>query len=435
VNVDELLSALIGVRRQFKTFDRIEAATLGTVLHGTAAGALKVFGSTLRVKTFTWRDEETRVSANSSVNVDGHGITKGAAKSDVQGFTGGFAGWLPDGSAIWVSGPGHGRDTFHERLMKVITPHLMSREKSCVKVRYFDRYPIESVQPATERLQGAVRIRFKNGRDLAFQGDGSLRVHRAQVSSSPQQPLITAELSVNEYVARVIDREIEKQPLEAARAFAVAIRTFLYQNARRSGACWEIADSSRYQRVSPKTESAAALRIAEWSDGLVLDRVGRVHYHSTTAGVNRMAWSQAKSLALSGFSMEEILKNAYPTGVVAFGEGAKPIECKPNPLVAKWIKEQSRGWRRSLNQVPGFEQPTELKVCLSTELTAGWGGKKGLRAFSHPEAQQVFVPKLHSREDEISVLHEYLHVAFRNHPRGREEAFIEQTAHQLLEEK
>ena len=38
-----------------------------------------------------------------------------------------------------------------------------------------------------------------------------------------------------------------------------------------------------------------------------------------------------------------------------------------------------------------------------------------------------------SREGRVTLIHEYLHLAFRDHPRGRDEAYIEQLAQRLAD--
>lgn len=414
VNVDELLQVLIQMRTKLKRFENIEAAVLGTILKGTAAGSLQHWGSTLRVKTYTWRDLKTPSDT----------------KTDSLGFTGGFAGWLPDGTALWVSRAGHGRDAFTSELRAVVDKHLQSQDKGCVIVNYFARYPIAKIhlaknQPPEGPLRGPVEIKFKNGNLLRFEGDGSLKV-----TNENGRPQISARLSTNEYVARVLDREVQATPRAAAEAFAIAIRTFLLQNSKEEEGCRQIADSSHKQRVSPSAASSSSLRIARWSEGLVLSRVPQIRYHSSQADVNRMSWVQAKSLAEAGYSMNEILKAAYPAAEISFATSLPPLDCVPNLMAARWIEEQSKSWRRHLNPVAGFEKPDKLKVCVSPGLSA-----ENLRVFSLLDNQQIFVPKLRYHEDEISILHEYLHIGFRHHPRGRDEIFIEDMAKALLEEK
>jgi len=405
IDVDELLQTLKSVRTQLSSFSRIDSALMGTVLFGTARNALKSFGSILRVKTFTWRDLET------------------TTRTDKQGFTGGFAGWLADGSAIWASQAGHGRDTFQLELIPFIESHLAQHDSRCVRVKFFDRYSIKKLTPSMERPVGTMQIQFKNGQQLTVPADGTLRVSRSQLGIQ-----VSAELSMNEYVARVLDREVRPDPLNAARAFAIAIRSYLYQNAKKINGCFEISDSSHTQRVSPKKASLESLKIARWTDNLTLDRVPQLRYHSTISSTNRMSWEQAKGLAQNGFNMLEILNDAYPTGMIKFGP-LQTFACKAHPTLMSWIRHQSIKWKPQLLSQPGFEEPDSLKVCQSPEQIFG------ASVFASVESQEIYVPELRSSDDEVSILHEYLHIAFRNHPRGQDEFFIEKLARTLQEEK
>lgn len=402
VPVDEVLRTLSRIRSGFSSFDSIQAAVLGSVLSGTASNSLKTWGSTLRVKTYTWR---------------GAGA---GDRVDELGFTGGFAGWLPDGSSIWVSRAGHGRDAFQSELKTLVSGHLQERDPGCVRVRFFDRYPIRRMTPDDERPKGPVTVEFKNGKTLSFQGNGALKA-----SHSSGRISLTAEMGVNEYVARVLDREVETTPIDAARAFAVAIRTYLTQNSKLVGGCREIGDSSRLQRVSPSRPSAAALEIARWTDGLLLSGVRNLRYHSSIASPNRMSWSQARDLARSGYSMPEILKTSYAGGFLAYGS-PDPGPCAPHPAAARWLAHQSRRWRRVLQAEAGYEEPAELKVCQSRS-----GSPRPVAA--NLVSQEIFVPRLRTSDDETSILHEYLHIAFRNHPNGRNEGYVEKLARLLQE--
>jgi hypothetical protein len=45
----------------------------------------------------------------------------------------------------------------------------------------------------------------------------------------------------------------------------------------------------------------------------------------------------------------------------------------------------------------------------------------------------IRVREWHSREGRVSLIHEYLHLAFRDHPHGQDEIFIERLAQQLAD--
>ena len=426
VPVEEVLSTLLAVRKNLKHFDAIEKGVMGSVSHGTAKGALAVWGSSLRVKTYTWREDDHPANAGES----------SLPRVDGLGFTGGFGGWLPDGSAIWVSTVGHGRDSFLSPLSDLVAKHQTPVVSECVEVHFFDRYPVSGIEvdgraldPAFEGpLAGRIRVKFKNGNSLEFHSDGSLRVDRSGGRIS-----ITGKFTMNEYLARVLEREASSRPLEAARAFTVVARTFLLQNSKRGPGCRKIADSSHAQRVSPAPASPGARAIADWSDGLVLNGVDRIRYHSTKSSAHRMGWTDAVRLAKDGdakdgLGMREILASFYPEGRIEFG---MPVEyrCEPDAPTLAWISSQSKRWRPRLDQEQGFEAPSGLKVCRAPEaLPLG-------PVFARIEADEIYVPRSHTRNDEVSIVHEYLHLAFRNHPRGRDEKFIEKMAQALQEDK
>ena len=398
VPVDELLLILQAVRTSLPRFTQIEKALLGTVLNGTARGSFPSWGGLLRVKTFTWRDQPEET------------------------FIGGFVGWLPDGSAIWVSGEGHGRDMFVSDLRALVDKHSALQNDACVDVEYFKKYPIAAVHPkASGKLVGETTVRFKNGNTLKFLGDGSL-----EAVQHGKDVRIRARIRLEEYVARVIDREVAADPEEAARAFAIVIRTYLFQRNqnRKPGvdSCLQAEDSSHFQRVSPTSASRRARSISRWANGLILNGIENLRYHSNKAGPDVMAWTVAKDRALSGLNAKEILSSFYPSGLLESGSRAESYACVPNKPTASWLANQVPRWRKRLIQLQGFEDPAGIKVCYDRP-----------RIFSHLEALEIYVPRVMTRNDEISVAHEYLHLAFRHHPRGLDENFIETHARNLVE--
>src|SRR5439155_786431 len=124
---------------------------------------------------------------------------------------------------------------------------------------------LAAVPPTAGLLDGTYRVEFQNGRSLDVTSRGTLRLAR-----DTGAPTLSARLGLNDYVARVLDREAAARPMEAARALAIAARAWLVQNAYRRQGCWHIADDSRAQRVSPNPPSEAARRVAGWTDGLVV---------------------------------------------------------------------------------------------------------------------------------------------------------------------
>ena len=46
---------------------------------------------------------------------------------------------------------------------------------------------------------------------------------------------------------------------------------------------------------------------------------------------------------------------------------------------------------------------------------------------------RIHVREWFTQDGRVTLLHEYLHLAFRHHPRGQDDAFVERLARQLVE--
>lgn len=402
VSVVSLLAALGAVPPRAR--QRAERALLDVMLASEPVPA-RHLGATLRVKTWTW-DHPTRPGARA----------------------GGFAGWLAGGAPVWARGEGGGM-----ALLQRWAPALAVRfdgppspdESECVLVDFFTRYPIRDVverssgaAAAAGVLAGAYRVEFQNGRGLDVTTAGALRLSRGSDGIT-----LRARLGLNEYVARVLDREAAAKPVEAARALAVAARTWLVQNADRRHGCWHVADDSRAQRVSPNPPSAAARRVAGWTDDLVV-RGAQVTYHRSQGGPNTLAWLDAVALAGAGRAFDEILASAYPDGRLATLHGAGRADCERLAPVERWLAERARAWRPRLEGERGFEPPRPVSAC---RLAQG-------RPFADAERNRIHVRGIATTDDRITVVHEYLHLAFRFDPRGLDEDFVERLARDLVGE-
>ncbi|MDP1293677.1 SpoIID/LytB domain-containing protein, partial [Klebsiella variicola] len=75
---------------------------------------------------------------------------------------------------------------------------------------------------AAGRLEGRYAVRFVNGNTLPIESKGELTLARQN-----NVPVITGRLGMNDYVARVVEREGELAEPQAARALAVAARSYL----------------------------------------------------------------------------------------------------------------------------------------------------------------------------------------------------------------
>ena len=379
-----------------------EATLLRVVLDGRGAGSVRWFGSQLRVKTYSWRHPK---------------------RPDER--LGGAAGWLADGTPVWFGGSDSSNGIFQKwapQIGAALPPMQPAGDGGCVVVDFFARYPVRAVRAsdgaaaAPGALNGGYTVHFENGKRLAVRSNGEL----ALLAGADGKPLLRGRLGVNEYVARVLDREASATETEAARAFAIAARSYLQQNARRAESCQHIADSSSAQRVSPNPASPAALEIAHWTDQLVLDGA-QVRYHSTRPGRNRLAWTDAVQQAQSGKGFDAILAGAYP-GTTLATAGNTGTACARLPKNEQWLAYALPRWERLLRRETGYETPAQLPAVCA--LSAG-------APYSEQSRNRIFMRPLATREDRITLAHEYLHIGLRRHPRGQDEDYVERLARRL----
>jgi uncharacterized protein YfaQ (DUF2300 family) len=352
---------------------------------------------------------------------------------EVQGrHAGGAAGWLLDGTPFWLGAPGSSAQALPASARWVAeqwaavgqtTPApdaaLLSAEP-CVEVAFFQRYPISAVwmadgRPAAlGRLDGALRVAFRNGTQLPVQAGSVLLLRR-----EGEQWRISARLPLEDYVARVVDREGQASEPAAARALAVAARSYVLQNATETEACRQIADDSRSQRVSPNPPTAAAQAAARFTHGLVLQGQG-VRYHRDQAAPGVMAWRNAVQQGRQGWGFEAILRQAYPGATL--GAAQAQADCSALPQASAWLLAQQQRWRARLQAQVGYEPlDASLQVC---QLAMG-------TPHSDQRRRIIRVREWHSLEGRTSLIHEYLHLAFAQHPRGQDESFIETLAQGL----
>jgi uncharacterized protein YfaQ (DUF2300 family) len=338
---------------------------------------------------------------------------------------GGGAGWLSDGTALWFGGDGTGQSVmarFARSLAAALPAPEASLTPGCVRVRLFARYPLARVerqggQPAAPgTLRGRYVASFDNGVSLPFQSDGEIRL-----TLDGRQPRLDARLGLDDYVARVLDREADARETEAARALAVAARSFLLNEAGREGNCLVIDDSSRKQRVSPNPASAAARAVAGFTTGLVLAG-SPVAYHGVKAAPGRLAWRQAVAEARAGKDWLRILGEAFPQAELAALHDPTGLRCRRFPAAEAWLAGHAPRWQRLLRErLPGFEAPDPPQVCL---LPHG-------NPFSEQDRGRIHLRALKTLDDRVALAHEYLHLGLRHHPSGRDELLVERWARTL----
>ncbi|MFZ5957588.1 DUF2300 domain-containing protein [Pseudomonas knackmussii] len=396
VPVHELLDALAHLPAQAEA----RRVLLDVVVGADEGRAVASLGGRLRVKTWSWLDDHDPLSRR-----------------------GGFAGWLVDGTPIWAGGPGTSKTLlaqYSEVLGTALPTPWPSEPGRCVEVALFSRYPLRDVVDAQKRpapagaLNGDYRVSFANGNDLDIHSDGELFLQR---DGSPQ---LVARLDREEYVARVLQREASATPVEASRALAVTIRSYLLQNAAQQGECLSIDDSSQRQRVAPRPATTEMRAVAAFTDGLVLAG-SPVTYHSELAGPSRLSWQDAQAQAANGLRFDAILARAFPRASLS-AWGNPLAACQPLPAAEDWLRKQRREWRPQLETEPGYEELQRFAVC---QLSSG-------RPYVDRERQRIYVRGLYSLQDRLDLTHEYLHLAFQAHPSGQDEGFVESLARRLL---
>ncbi|MDN2718823.1 DUF2300 domain-containing protein [Janthinobacterium sp. SUN120] len=403
VRLDSLLRALDSIPAASRV--DAEAALLRVVLDGRGAGTARWFGSQLRVKTYSWHEQK-----------------KGQAEERI----GGAAGWLADGTPIWFGGAGGSSNVFAQWAPKLAAslPKVGAADDGgCVVVDYFKRYPIRAVRgergvAAAGPLNGRYHVQFENGQNLALRSTGELML----LQEKGGRPQLRGRFGVNEYVARVLDREANAGEPEAAKALAIAARTYLQQNAVTVAGCQQIVDSSATQRVSPSPATPAALAIARWTDQLIVDGV-TVRYHSNQPSEGTMAWSEAVRQARQGKYYDELLAAAYPGGALStFGNtGAR---CRRLAQNEDWLARSVLRWQRVLLREAGYEAPSPAPLVCALQSGA---------PYSEQSRNRIFMRPLATREDRITLAHEYLHLGLRNHPRGQDEEYVERLARRLVD--
>ncbi|WP_082902805.1 DUF2300 domain-containing protein [Paraburkholderia ginsengiterrae] len=402
VPVTELLAALQAMPARPRD---AAASTLVSVLtSGRGEGTVSLYGSVLRAKTWTMPDP----------------ARPGAS-------IGGAAGWLADGTPVWLSGPGGSARVLAAaapRIAPLLTQVTVPDDSACVLVDFFSRYPVREVlgdtRPAVTQdgtLRGDFRVHFVNGNWARVTSRGELRLDR-DAGGAPQ---VVGRFGMNDYVARVVEREGDTSQPEAAKALAVAARTYVVQHGKRDEGCFRIDDSSGTQRVLPRAPTEAARRAADLTDALVLSGVP-VQYHHDKAALGQMSWLAAKASAQSGLTFDAILARTWPQATLTSFQSPLAGDCIAVAGAQAWLQRNAPLWARRMEGAAGYETPDVPAVCAVREG----------RPYADAQRNRVYVYRLQTEEDRIALAHEYVHLAFQHHPRGLDEDFVESTARTLI---
>lgn len=404
VSVKKLLSVLELVKDLPRAKDYLDKTLVRVVLDGTAKNSLSELGANPRIKTFTWDKPKHKKE-----------------------FVGGFGGWLVDGTMVWAMGDGRSSD-FLSRVSEILDNHWKStirfNSNQCVTVRYFHDYKIESVIDLSKNqninegsLDGTYRIKFKSGREITLNSNQELILKNKNNSL-----LIDGRMNITSYIARVLDREVSSKFESAAEAFSIVIRSYLKERAQKISGCYHVIDSSKFQRVSANIPTKKSMAISSKTSGLVLNNTGSIRYHLNKDGKNMISWLKAKGLDLLGNNSQQILKSFYPHSQIVYYTDRYSSPCGVIGKANKWLKEKTRKWHKVLVRHPGYERPDRFKVC---KIHSG-------APFANKETNEIFVRGFDDFEDQYSIAHEYLHLAFKYHPIGNSESEIDRIAKKLV---
>ncbi|MBN6321006.1 DUF2300 domain-containing protein [Escherichia coli] len=365
-------------------------------------GVASMLGSRVRVKTWSWFADD---------------------KQEIR--QGGFAGWLTDGTPLWVTGSGTSKTVltrYATVLNRVLPVPTQVASGQCVEVELFARYPLKKITAEKSTtavnpgvLNGRYRVTFTNGNHITFVSHGE-----TTLLSEKGKLKLQSHLDREEYVARVLDREAKSTPPEAAKAMTVAIRTFLQQNANREGDCLTIPDSSATQRVSASPATTGARTMTAWTQDLIYAG-DPVHYHGSRATEGTLSWRQATAQAGQGERYDQILAFAYPDNSLSRW-GAPRSTCQLLPKAKAWLAKKMPQWRRILQAETGYNEPDVFAVC---RLVSGF-------PYTDRQQKRLFIRNFFTLQDRLDLTHEYLHLAFDGYPTGLDENYIETLTRQLL---
>jgi uncharacterized protein YfaQ (DUF2300 family) len=103
-------------------------------------------------------------------------------------------------------------------------------------------------------------------------------------------------------------------------------------------------------------------------------------------------------------------------------EAAGPARCERLPVLQAWLERHAASWDRVLGAEPGYERPASFEVCRLD----------GPRPYADNRANRVFVRRLQTTDDQVTLAHEYLHLAFQHYPSGHDERYVETQARRLI---
>lgn len=433
VPVNSLLQVLEGMplASQISARNALIKVSLQTGLETTLAD----LGTGIRFKTWSWFDQKNAVASSAQSN-----IKNKISANETGPRIGGGVGWLPNGRAFWWGAAGTSKTSLlqhHAWIAKTLqlnqfnsTLSAWQNQQACVKLKFFNAYPVKKVsvilsspgkkQVAPEGVLSGKNyfVEFENGQAISFVGSPEQRLF--YTANNSQKPVIEGRFLLEDYVARVIEREGQVNFTVASQALAVGARTWVVQNSPIRDGCYITIDDSKAQRVLASPASKGAKKATLFTQDLVIAG-DAVRYHQSLEKPNVFAWSSAVLLTQQNptIGFDNLLFKTYPHATLTglYSE----LDCTHLVAAETWLKNNTHKWRSQLNPVMGFQAPENFTVCQI---------QNGL-ATSDQRRLRIYIQGWGKLEHRLSLIHEYLHLAFKNHPNGHDEVLIEKLARQL----
>jgi len=144
----------------------------------------------------------------------------------------------------------------------------------------------------------------------------------------------------------------------------------------------------------------------------------------TRAVVHRAVWRADRRVGVMvAAAVVGAFALLHPLPAVAH-EAVGPAHCQPLPAVQAWLDLHIVKWDAILATEPGYERPSSVTVCAAPPG----------RPFADNRANRIFVRGIETVDQQITVAHEYVHIAFQHYPSGHNEGYVEHTARRLIAE-
>jgi uncharacterized protein YfaQ (DUF2300 family) len=344
------------------------------------------------------------------------------------GYVGGAAGWLDPRTRFWLRGPGKGAAVigrwFDELRVKFTSadgegPGLATSDQPQVCTNFLSRYSVTVVRAEggvaadPGPLYGDFVASLKHGTTARFTSRGNVFLKKRGAVYH-----LGGCFTLDDYIARVIQREGGTLPVEARKALAVVARTYLLQQATR----WDdnhlyMPDSTRWQRVSIDEPSRDNRHIAATTTGLILN--GEVFFHQDQAGEDTFSLTASAHQAGDGLQYDEILAIAFPALKIVPLWSLKEVSCDELAVAGEWLRFNLDVWKKDLIPL-GADMEAPTTVCHNRAHKAFYFDKR------------IYMADFQDTEDQITLVHEWLHAAFAATPLGEDEGRIEGLAKRLV---